>query len=107
MAIVNPSLGDDVPENIKDLIEGLGLFVPPTLTEAEQEIYNRAVTGCCMTCAAELGENTMLVFNRAGIVMMFCGGACFSDQQVLGWLQETHDDLVDKIKFRGGQGDEP
>lgn len=105
MAIVHPDLGDNVPESLKETIESIGLFVPDELQGDEQQIYHRAVVGRCMTCEAELGETMMACINQAGVVMMFCSGACYSDMQVMGYLQEQHEDIVDKVKFRGGQGD--
>lgn len=106
MAVVQPNLGDNVPDNVVELVEAIGLFIPDEMTSEEQEIYNRGVQGQCMTCGAELADTTMIVLNRAGVVMMYCGGACYSDMQVMGWLIEQHGDIVSAVKFRAGGADE-
>lgn len=95
-----------VPENLKKLLLTVGIFVPHNLDEQEQEVYQRGLEGRCMTCDGELGENTMVVVNQLGIVQVVCCGACLQDMQVTGWIQETYQEMIDKIKFRGGRGDE-
>lgn len=102
MAIVQPKLGDDVPESIKELIQEIGFFIPDQLQGDEPLVYNRAVQGQCMTCSAECADTTMVVLNRAGVIMIYCGGTCYSDMQVMGWLEEQHSDMVQAVKFRGG-----
>lgn len=103
MPLIDLELGPDVPDNVRELIDGVKFFVPETLSETEAQIYDRAARGCCMTCGSRLGEVMMFIGNRAGVVMVFCGGACFTDMQVMHWLVENYEDLVDKVKFRGGQ----
>lgn len=102
MALVKPNLGDNVPENMKELIYELGLFIPESLTPEEGEVYKRGIEGRCMTCNAECAETTMIAANRAGVLMLYCGGACYSDMQIMHWLVEQHGDLVQNIQFRGG-----
>ena len=58
-----------------------------------------------MTCIGDLGENTMLVVNQLGVVQVVCCGACLTDMQVTGWMQQTYEEIITKIKFRGGRGD--
>jgi hypothetical protein len=103
VALIEPDLGDDVPEHIKELIEEWNFYVPDEMSEEEAEVYARAAMGCCMTCGAELGALTMAVANRAGIVLLYCGGPCYQDMQVVHWLKEQHDDHIQRIMFRGGQ----
>jgi hypothetical protein len=101
VAIVYPELSESVPGNLRDLVENIGLWVPDKPAQEEIEVYDRAINGQCMTCSAELGDTTMLTLNRAGVIMIYCGGACYTDQQVVGWMMEQYDDMVQKIKFRG------
>jgi hypothetical protein len=102
---VDPKMGPDVPENIVELIKEVGLFVPTNMSPEEAQVYNRGVTGHCMTCGALCADTTMVTLNRAGAIMIYCGGACYSDMQVMGWLVEQHGDIVQTIQFRGGSID--
>lgn len=100
------NLGDDVPEGVKTILDAVDLVdLGSNATEHEQHMYERIENGHCMLCNAELGSTTTLIINARGVLMVFCGGACFSDMQVMGWLMEKYDDLVDQVKFRGGEGD--
>lgn len=93
----------EIPEQTVDTLKAIPLWVPDDMQAEEAEVYDRALKGHCMTCGGPLGLTTMVTVNQAGIVMLHCGGACYTDQQVLGWLQEHYDDMVERLKFRGGQ----
>lgn len=95
----------DMPEAIADLFRTIPLWVPESEEDEERVVYQRAKRGHCMTCDAHLGPTTMLTLTAGGIAMMFCGGACYTDMQVMGWLEEQYSDMVDAVKFRGGAGD--
>jgi hypothetical protein len=97
--------GNEIPENIQGLLDDIPLVDADT--PEEELIYSRAKDGNCMTCQAALGEDTMIVIASTGIIYAACGGACLTDMQVIGWLEEQHQDIVDKVKFRGGEGDAP
>lgn len=103
----------DIPESIIDLMQAIPLWHPDDEDtddedrQGQQTVYNRILNGHCMTCDGVLGETTMVTIASAGIVMVYCGGACYTDMQVLGWLEEQYLDTVDQIKFRGGKGDQP
>lgn len=94
---------DDVPSVIIELID----VMPFVTDKANQELTKEATEGKCMTCFSHLGEHTVLVLTGGGIVAAFCGGTCSTDMTVIGWLQETHGDLVQQVNFRGGTGDVP
>jgi hypothetical protein len=97
---------DAVPSNLRSLIEHVG-FVDKQLETDEAEMYAPLTRGRCMTCKAQLGEQTVLFVTVNGIVAGYCGGACVQDLAVIGWLQEQFDDIQDSINFRGGRGDQP
>lgn len=99
-------LSDDVDENIRTLIEQVGINVPDEFKEpGEEDLYQRMLDGRCATCGGELGASTLVTLSREGIVALFCQGACWTDMQVMGWLGEHYDDIQQKIEFRGGAGD--
>lgn len=101
-------LSDDVDENIRTLIEQVGVHVPSEFKEpGEEELYENMLEGKCVTCGSELGEHTMVMLNRSGIIALFCQGQCATDMQVVGWLNEAYQDIQQSIEFRGGAGDEP
>jgi hypothetical protein len=81
------------------------LWMPDDPEKVENLVYQRVLHGHCMACDGVLGVTTMVTVAPGGIVMIHCSGACYSDQQVMGWLEEQYSDMVDKVKFRGGQGD--
>lgn len=97
-----------MPNNVKSVIEQAG-FIPIDQMEDEvAELYEPGHEGYCMTCRAQLGEQTLLVVGTHGIVAVYCGGACLLDQANMQWLQEQWDDIRQKVEFRGGtEGDEP
>lgn len=96
---------NEMPELLEEICQQIGIHVPEHLSKDERPLYARMLNRQCVTCGAALGSRSMLVVNALGVVMVFCGGACYTDMQVQGWLQETYDDIVDKIKFRGGAAD--
>ena len=95
----------NVPDNMRSLFEEVGLIDPEVLDEDANAMLEPARLGLCMTCGAELGPNIVVLINTKGICGVYCGGACCQDMAVLGWIQEQHDDVVDRVKFRGGQAD--
>lgn len=97
--------GSKIPENIADLIRAIGYYVPDDANEGVREVMQRALENKCMTCEGELGENTMVLIHKAGIGLAFCCGACMTDMQIVHWLQEQVNDVIEQIDFRGGSGD--
>lgn len=93
--------GSDVPASVKRILETEGIFVPDNLTEEQAELFEFARAGHCMTCNGELGDATMLIVVKQGVVGVFCGGRCMGDMQIFGWLREQLEDLQDRIAFRG------
>jgi hypothetical protein len=93
-----------LPANMQAVLEGIPFVVPAD--EDEARIYARGQTGHCMTCNAELGDDTMIVLASTGLLFVACGGACLTDMQVIGWLQEQFKDISDRVQFRGGGADE-
>lgn len=96
---------DKLSPIVQGTFQHLELWVPDTAEEDEQEVYIRALKGHCMTCDGPLSDLTMLAVNKAGIVMVYCCGQCYTDMQLVGWIEEQYQDLVDAIKFRGGKVD--
>ena len=102
-------LPESVPFPIRSIVADCGgITVPKEESPAEREVFDRAREGRCMTCGAELGEHTMIVVTHSNVVMLYCSGMCYTDMQVLGFIQEVHEDVVQRIKWRGsGDGDGP
>jgi hypothetical protein len=76
-------------------------------------MYDLALAGKCMLCEGELGEDTLVMIGnpfRDGedktpeVLMIFCSGICLRDMQVMGWIQQTHQDLEQQIEMRGQLG---
>lgn len=95
-----------IPDSVWSVLEDIPFYVDDTADEGVMIVYERAKQGHCMCCDGPLGELTMLGLNMAGIVLIFCCGACHTDMQVTGWIEEQYEDIVQKIKFRGGHGDQ-
>jgi hypothetical protein len=92
-----------VPYNVRKLIEGVGIPNEERLREEPDDIkalFELARTGHCMTCEKELGKHTIVSINRQGIIAVYCSGQCHDDMVVLGFIQETHDDMQEKIRLR-------
>jgi hypothetical protein len=104
--VLRDSTWDDLPTSVQGVLANMELYVPDDPEAAEGEVYSRAQAGHCMTCDGELKDLTMLCINRAGVIMIFCCGQCYTDMQITGWIEEVYEDIVQKIKFRGGKGDE-
>lgn len=94
---------EHVPANVASLIEHVGIIESEGLEDDVNELVDRGRAGCCMTCGTELGSDIILVVNKRGVVGLYCGGACLSDMGIMGWLEEQYQDVVDRVKFRGGQ----
>jgi hypothetical protein len=92
---------DEVPDVLNQVVDQLGVFVPDHATAATRPIYARMLNRQCMACGSELKANTILMVSALGVVGIFCGGTCENDWQVLGYLREQHDDLLEKIELRG------
>lgn len=93
----------NVPDNVRSLFEIIGVIDTSDSSEDIQQIVAPLEEGMCMTCGTQLGETTVVIVNNKGITAGYCGGPCMQDMAVLGWLQEEHDDVVDRVRFRGGQ----
>jgi hypothetical protein len=92
------------------MLSTIPIFMPDEVDGDEEmmKVIARGGSGLCMLCTKPLGKDTLLVIGADGIRMVFCSGACLSDQQTVGFLEELHDDIVEQIKFRGTeQGDQP
>lgn len=96
---------DGLPEGLEAIITGLGVYVPDHLSKEARVHYARMLNSQCLACASELGSSTVVTINALGVILIFCSPVCMTDYHVQGWLQEVYDDLVDKIKFRGGGAD--
>lgn len=99
--VITDEAWENLSEQIKELFKAVPFWYPDDPEEGENEVYQRAKNGHCMTCDAELGPLTMAAINMAGVVMIFCCGQCYTDMQVVGWLEDKYEDIVTTIKFRG------
>lgn len=93
--------GDAIPVSVKRVIEKHGIFIPEGMSEEQLEVFQFAVEGKCMTCQNPLGEATMVLLIKQGVVGLYCHPRCMSDMQVIGFLKQQHDDLTERIAFRG------
>jgi hypothetical protein len=105
-----PSPADDVepdfhllPKNLQALVRSVGFPDFPEMDEDEAAIYGRLRSGRCMTCDTPLREHANFIITVHGIVGGYCNGVCHSDMAILGYLQEQHGDLVQRIAFREGR----
>lgn len=96
---------EDVPEGMRTFILDTPHDMPPEYEEGVSEMWDLAHEGKCMACKGPLRTSTTMVLNAGGIAAIFCSGACMTDMANLGWLQENHDDIIDRMKFRGGEID--
>lgn len=94
-----------LPEHMRDFIRNTDNDRPDVYTEGMSEMWDRFDQGRCQACNAKLGTSTTIILQDSGIAGCFCSGVCMTDMANIGWLQEAHDDIVDKMKFRGGNGD--
>lgn len=95
---------ETVPDKVRELAEAAGLL--DELADPDTEaMYNKTRLGICMTCNSELGDNAMLLINQSGLGAAYCGGPCLQDLALVGWLGEQHDDVIQRIDFRGGRSD--
>ena len=101
-----------LPE-IEAIVDDLGLYAPLDTAEESsgtREMYEQGLNGQCMLCGAVVGENAFIVvgkpigLDKAVVIMIFCGGSCLTDMQVIGWMQQQHEDMVTQIHFRSGAG---
>jgi hypothetical protein len=92
---------------MQSLIDHVGVYIPDDVDEDVREVLKRGLDGHCMACNGELGSNVVAVVKQEGVIALYCGGACLTDHQIVGYLEEQHDDVVEAIKFRGGAGDQP
>lgn len=96
---------EGMPENLSELAQMIPLDLPPKLAEQDPgiiQLYERMIDGQCMTCGSDLNDpRVMLIIGVGGIEMATCTHVCFTDMQIVGWLQERLRDLDDAIEFRG------
>jgi hypothetical protein len=91
---------DGVPANIISLVEAVGIPDAPEQEDDVRELMERFAYGNCMTCGAKMGKDTAAIVNKRGVVGMYCGGPCLQDMGILGYLEEQHGDVIDRIRFR-------
>jgi hypothetical protein len=92
---------NELPENLRELLNERGIIRPSDNPQVE-EFVEPLINGRCQTCHKPLGESTCLVVTKEGILMGFCGGACFTDIHIMHWLEEQYGDMLQAVKFRGG-----
>lgn len=95
---------NDLPVNLYALVDAVGFAEFDLPDKDEQAVYGRAKEGRCMTCGNKLGKEANFIVTRSGIVGGYCGGVCHTDMAVMGFLQEQHADLLERIQFREGGG---
>lgn len=96
----------DVPEGMRTFLKDSERAIDPNNHEESiREMWDAFEEGKCMMCRGPLGAHTMIILSVQGICAGFCSGVCLQDMGVIGWLQEQHDDIQDRVKFRGGEGD--
>lgn len=93
----------DIPDHLWSVIQHCGYVEPPEGAEHGPKFAELMSQARCIACGRELGEETMVVLNRNGVIAMFCAGACLQDSQIIGWVQEVHADLIQALEFRGSQ----
>lgn len=103
--VIDDETWKDLSMHVQEAFSAVQFWYPDEPEASEDEVYQRAIKGHCMTCDGTLGPLTMMVINQAGIVMIFCSGQCLSDMQVVGWLEEKYEYIVNTIKYRGGKVD--
>lgn len=97
---------DDIPDIIARLCNEYGIYVPSNVTMATyNEVYAPMLNGRCLACHSPLAENTMAILTKHGVTMLFCGGQCVTDYNVMGWLSEQYDDMKQAMEFRGSNAD--
>lgn len=100
----------EIPARIDELITEFGIYVPSDAEGEMLQIYENMQNGRCATCEATVGEEAWVVLQKPKaladpvVIMIFCGGACATDMQVMGFLGQTYDDIKQQVEFRGGQG---
>jgi hypothetical protein len=94
-----------VPDNMRSILDHIEFVPEDELSDDMNAVLAPARHGHCMTCKGELGDTTTIIVTKHGIVAAYCSGPCVQDMAVMGFLQEAYDDIVDAVKFRGGEGD--
>lgn len=93
-----------MPLNMVTLVKAVGFAAFEDMDPEEQKVYDKAREGKCMTCDCALAETGNFIVTKQGIVAAYCSGVCHSDMAVLGYLQEQHAEISDRIEFREGGG---
>lgn len=95
-------VGDNLPLNMKEMLANIPLITPDDdEMGSNQENYDWGLNARCMTCGGELEGATTLILNGAGMIAIHCSGICSMDMQVIGWLEETYEEIAQKVRFRG------
>lgn len=98
-------MAGSVPDNVHDVLEDVGLFVPQGgISDEAMVVYERMMNRKCMHCETPLGADSCVVVNHLGVVMAFCGQVCMIDMTNMHYLSELYDDLSDAAKFRNASG---
>lgn len=92
-----------LPKNLHALVKSVGFPDFTEMDEDEKHIYDRVRHGNCMTCGKKLAGDANFIITRHGIVGGYCNGVCHSDMAIMGYLQEEHHDLSQRIAFREGK----
>lgn len=97
----------ELPRNLRKLVEAVGFPEITDMDDDEARIYDLVRHGRCMTCERRLGKHANFIITKIGIVGGYCSGVCHADMAVLGYLQEQHQDLSQRIDFRKSNQDRP
>lgn len=92
-----------LPDNLRDFLTG-NLWAEIDQDDDQgnmRKMVEAGKAGRCMACGASLGPTTLVLMSSQGIGAVYCGGVCITDLQVLGYLQEAHEEIIHRIGFRG------
>lgn len=96
-------LPDNVSPAVREVWEHFhGMFIPKKAHPQVREVYERGAKHCrCMLCEKRVGETATVVVNNLGVTELYCSHLCLQDMYLRGWMEETYDDLKERIEIRG------
>lgn len=59
-----------------------------------------------MTDGVPLGQHTVMIVDRRGILGIWCSGQCLKDMHAMGILRDFEEDVIDRIDGRKPSVDE-
>ena len=104
---IDPNAEDeDLASNVRKVLDEFEWTAYCDDELQEFDAYEHMRRGKCMLCGSTLKAETMIVVGPPGVLGLWCDSECFTDQAVMGFLQQVLNDYIEQYEIKGKEHDQ-